>query len=113
VLQPAGLTYTMTDAPVGRDVDGDGVLEDWERAGLCGVSVDGAAVEPDETYRVVVPDFLHGGGDHQHLGLGAGTVVSEGPLVRDAIEAWIAGDGACREEPQAPRVRLEACDPLP
>lgn len=115
LLLPAGLTYTVSAGPGRpRDLDGDGRAALWERARLCAVEVGGVPLDPSATYRVVVSDFLLGGGDHQALGLARGVPVAEGPPVAAAIEAWIADPAdRCRAVPTTPRVVVQDCDPRP
>ena len=79
---------------------------------MCTVRVDGAPLQPDATYSVVVSDFLLGGGDHQATGLGRGTNPQPGPRVADAIRAHIASAGeGCRAVDAELRIDVVDCDP--
>ena len=105
---------TLTD---GTDLDGDGAVADWERDRLCGVTVRGAPIDPEATYRVVTSDFLFTGGDHLGPAFANSTKLAEGPLLREQL--WLTAEAHDQEahcightplmDPEAPRIRQEAC----
>ncbi len=109
LLQVSGASYAFDPSRTGgSDLDGDGEVEDWERDRLCDVRVGGEPLDPVRTYRVVVADFLHDGGDHLGPAFTGTRVLGEGPLVRDAIEAWVKAAPACLSsailDPANPRI---------
>jgi len=94
----------------GDDLDGDGAVSGWERDRLCDVTVGGAAIDPKRAYRLVVTDFLVGGGDHLGHALGDARVVREGPTLRDAIVTSLrAATGCVGGGLPAGRVEVGAC----
>jgi 5'-nucleotidase len=111
-LQVSGGTYTVDPAKaVATDRNADGKVEEWETDHLCAVTVGGAPLDDARTYRVVVSDFLQGGGDNLGPALGGAKVVDSGPLLRDvfydaaAKQAGCFGDG----ERPAPRILTGTC----
>lgn len=108
-----GTTYRFDPARTGgSDLDGDGQVSGWERDRLCAATVGGAPVDPGRTYRIVLTDFLLGGGDHVGHALTDARVIAEGPALRDAIEAHVRSATTCVGGGfPAGRVVLGACEP--
>jgi 5'-nucleotidase len=114
LLQVSGATYAFDpERTTGEDRDADGAIADWERDRLCSAAVGGAPIDPDRAYRVVVTDFLLGGGDHLGGPLANARVLEEGPLLREALyDAMSARGGECLGaviDESAPRIRVGAC----
>ncbi len=102
----------------GTDLDGDGAVSEWEQDRLCGVTIDGAPVDPEATYRVVTSDFLFTGGDHLGPAFSSATKLEEGPLLREQL--WTVAETLGDEDTcvahapllhvDAPRIRMDACE---
>ena len=95
MLQPsAGFRYTWdAEAPLGAKVD------------LSGISIDGAPVEADRSYRVTVNSYLAGGGSGFSVLL-EGTERVGGEIDVDALVAYFAGNAAIAPGPQDRITRL-------
>lgn len=108
LLQIAGARYHLDPSlTTGSDIDGDGTVDTWEYNRLCSSEVAGAAIDPTANYRVVVTDFLMNGGDHlTPVFDDTVTILEEGPLLRDALEAFViqAGDACLNSEHFAPSI---------
>jgi 2',3'-cyclic-nucleotide 2'-phosphodiesterase (5'-nucleotidase family) len=117
ILHVSGATYTFDPSRTGgTDLDGDGRITAFETDRLCDVQVGGKPLDPAKTYRVVVSNFLLGGGDHLGPALSGARVAAEGGLLRDAIATWLHERGACigseaAPSPRADRIRVGACAP--
>lgn len=118
ILQVAGATYRFDpERTTGDDLDGDGAVAAWERDRLCEVQVAGAPLEPERTYRVITSDFLYGGGDHMGPAYADTEVIEQGPLLRDALVAYLEEQEACvgsasaLPDPDKPRIELGPCEP--
>ena len=62
IMQVAGGSYHFDPSlEEGSDLDGDDAVARWETNRLCAATVDGAAIDPARTYRVVTTDFLRDG----------------------------------------------------
>lgn len=100
VLQVSGVGYTFDPTVMtGTDRDADGKIADWERDRLCGGAVAGAPIVDDKVYRVVTTDFLYGGGDGVGPAFAGTKIVSDGPLVREAILTWMQAQTTCLTSP--------------
>lgn len=109
-IQVAGAAYAYDPARTsGRDRDGDGKIADWERDRLCGATIGGKPIDPAATYRIATSDFLVGGGDHLAGPLGGATLVSTGPLVRDAVVDFVRGAPTCLPGGPSRRVVVGPC----
>lgn len=112
-IQIAGGTVAFDPKrTTGTDHDGDGLVGDWEKDRLCGGTVRGAPIADDKRYQVVTTDFLVGGGDHLGPAFKGAPPITEGPLLRDAIQTYLAAQTACVGSPidaAAPRVKAGAC----
>jgi 5'-nucleotidase len=111
VLHLSGGTITVDPEKDGAvDRDGDGEVEEWERDRLCAVTVGDAALDEAATYRVVVSDFLYGGGDHLGPAFAGAKVVDSGPLLRDVYTAAADARTTCfGDDRPAPRILTGAC----
>jgi 5'-nucleotidase len=115
VLQTSGATYAFDPARTdGTDLDGDGGIAPFEVDRLCDVRVAAAPIDPERVYKVVVSDFLYGGGDDLGLAFQGATVLEEGPLVRDRIGTWMSRRERCVDDPspvvpERPRVAVGPC----
>lgn len=116
ILQVAGAAYRVDPAAEGGDdLDGNGVIAEWERDRLCDVRVAEAPLDPGATYRVVTTDFLYAGGDHLGPAFTGARVLAEGPLLRDAITTHLAsfteciGAAAPIVDPARPRIEKGSC----
>ncbi len=117
VMQVAGGRYHFDPTRTGgSDLDDDGELEGWETDRLCTAHADGEPIDPERTYRVATTDFLVAGGDHMGHALANGRELVQGPMLRDAIIAYVAGRTAClgagpeASDPSRPRVYSGPCD---
>jgi len=115
-LQVAGARFSFDPSRErGSDLDGDGAVAQWERDRLCDdVTIGGAPLDGERTYRVVTSDFLLSGGDHLGPAFEGAAVVQEGPLLRDVYAEAAAGAAACLDarpllDPARPRIRQGAC----
>ncbi len=74
IFPVAGLSLTRTAAPPGmrgrwdRDLDSNGVSEDWERDLLLDATLtpEGRMIDPRKRYKIATINFLTQGGDHLH-----------------------------------------------
>ncbi|MEZ4237346.1 MAG: bifunctional UDP-sugar hydrolase/5'-nucleotidase [Myxococcota bacterium] len=111
VLQIAGASYAYDPARAGgTDLDGDGVVSEWEQDKLCSVTVGGKPLDDARTYKVVTSDFLQSGGDHLGPALSAAKVVETGPFIREIL--WDAASntqGCLGDAPATPRITVGAC----
>lgn len=118
VLQVSGARYSYDPGRSGgSDIDGDGVVADWETDRLCDVTVGGAPLDPARLYRVVVADFLMSGGDHMGPPLSGARVVEEGAMLRELLEVHLRQPTTCFDpasllDPAAPRISA-TCGALP
>lgn len=110
-LQLSGGTVTVDpQKDAATDRNGDGKVEEWEHDHLCAVTVGGAPLDEARTYRVVVSDFLYGGGDHLGPAFAGATVVDSGPLLRDVYTAAADARTTCfGDEKPAPRILTGSC----
>lgn len=110
-LQLSGGTVTVDpDKDAATDRDGDGKIAEWERDHLCGVTVGGAPLDDARTYRVVVSDFLYGGGDHLGPALAGAKVVDSGGMLRDVFtDAAAHQQGCLGATAPAPRILTGRC----
>ena len=118
IFQVSGVTYHVDpERTGGDDLNGDGLVESWERDRLCSVHVAGEPLDPLRTYRVVVTDFLFNGGDHTGPAFEGATIVAEGPYLRDAFYTYAEELGECLGHstgvirPESPRIVLGPCLP--
>jgi 5'-nucleotidase len=116
ILQVAGATYRFdAESKEGTDIDGDGVVAEWEQRRLCELLVDGHPLDDARTYKVVTTDFLFEGGDHLGPAFDGTTILSQGPLLRAAINEYVSAHEGCLGEhgpvvaPQAPRIATDGC----
>jgi 5'-nucleotidase len=118
ILQLSGAQlHVDPKATAGDDLDGDGQIGKWEQRRLCEAQVGGAAIDPERRYRVVTTDFLLDGGDHLGIAFAGATTLEQGPLLREAIERYIATrpEGTCVADaltevrPEAPRLKMAPC----
>lgn len=113
VLQVAGASYRFDPTKTGgTDLDGDGVVKDWETDKLCWAKVGGKPVDPAKTYRLVTTDFLLGGGDDFGTAYAGVKTVSEGDLLRDVLFAQVGARKECLPalpDAAAPRIERGPC----
>jgi 5'-nucleotidase len=114
LLQVSGARYRFDPARAGgSDLDGDGAVAKWEEDRLCDLTVGGAPVLAERTYRLATIDFLHEGGDHMGVAIGAAPVVTRGPLIREVLLDWLSHRGECvgPTAGEAPRIEQGPCTP--
>lgn len=118
VLQVAGASYRYDPNETGgTDIDGDGQTDEWETDRLCYLLVDGHSVDAEQTYRVVVSDFLYSGGDHLGPVLSDSPILQEGPLIRDVLFQYVEDQELCLDDEgplvdvDNPRIELGPCQP--
>ena len=117
IFQVSGVAYRVDpERASGDDVNGDGLVENWERDRLCTATIGGEPLDPTRLYKVVVTDFLFNGGDHTAPAFERSTVLEEGPYLRDALYSYAEGLGECLGrstgtiQPQARRIVLGSCE---
>jgi 5'-nucleotidase len=112
-MQVAGAWYRYDPARKGgTDLDGDGKVALWEQDRLCDVRVGGKPLDPEASYKVVVPDFLFSGGDDMGPAFREAKVLARGPLLREALEQHLRAHEGCLGTATAPepeRVEAGAC----
>ncbi|NUN12454.1 MAG: bifunctional metallophosphatase/5'-nucleotidase [Myxococcales bacterium] len=118
VLQVSGVRYAFDPAKTtGSDLNGDSKIEEWELDKLCHVVTDdGAPIDENHTYRVVVSDFLLDGGDHLAPAMTGAKVVERGGLVREIIAQYFRSkDPKCvvptTHSPKTFRITPGPCTP--
>lgn len=115
-LQVGGASYHYDDKiTAGTDLDGDGTISAWEIDRLCSVAVGGTPLDLTATYKVVVTDFLFGGGDHLGPAFADAKVLQEGPLLRDHLIETLSRHPTCLDiepiiDPSWPRVTIAPCE---
>jgi 5'-nucleotidase len=110
-LQLSGGTITVDPAKnEALDRNADGKVEEWEQDHLCAVTIGGAPLADTRTYRVVVSDFLYGGGDHLGPALASAPVVDSGPTLRDVFYDAAARQSGCFGDTRpSPRILPGTC----
>jgi len=84
----------LADGGERRDLDGDGEQEEWESDRLVSARIGGRPIEPGETYRVVLPDFLFGRPDDMRplfADLPSERRRVHSDMIRDSIVAYVRG----------------------
>jgi hypothetical protein len=115
-LQVGGASYHYDETKMtGTDLDGDGTIAEWEIDRLCSVAVGGTPLDLTRTYRVVVTDFLFGGGDHLGPAFADAKILQEGPLLRDHLIETLSRHPTCLDiepiiDPSWPRVTIAPCE---
>ena len=116
IMQVAGARFHFDPSiTTGSDLDGDGEVSAWERDRLCDLTVGGAPVDPEETYRVATSDFLYGGGDHLGPAFEGAPILEEGPLLREILFAYVEEQEECLGaagplvDEAAPRIVVGPC----
>ncbi len=100
VLQVSGLRVGIDpNREEAEDRDGDGEIDFWERDKLAAITLDdGSPIDPEASYKVMIPDFVyHRPDDMQHLfgAIPADRVTHHPDLIRDAMVGLLRG----RDEP--------------
>ena len=117
IFQISGGRYRFDPELIeGSDLDGDGVVGEWETDRLCWVEVDGAPLDLNRLYQVVVSDFIFEGGDHAAPAFLSSRIVSQGEMVRDAMMAYLLSQERCLldetggGEGRSARIETGVCD---
>jgi 5'-nucleotidase len=117
LMQVSGVSYRVDPARTAQtDLDGDGVLEDFERDRLCpDVRVGGEPLDDGRTYRVALSDFLFNGGDDLRPAFAGAKVLQSGKLLRDVFYERAAATTGCLGDakPEAPRITVGPCGDRP
>jgi 2',3'-cyclic-nucleotide 2'-phosphodiesterase (5'-nucleotidase family) len=96
IFQISGGRYRFDPELIeGSDLDGDGVVGEWETDRLCWVEVNGFPLDLNRLYQVVVSDFIFEGGDHAAPAFLSSRIISHGEMVRDAMMAYLQSQEGC------------------